>query len=127
MSSIEHVANGRYRARYRDLHGRSRSKTFDTKGAARRFLEETGTAMRRGEWVDPTLARSLFDVWAAEWWETTVHLRPSTRHGYETALQARVFPFFRGRQISSIDRVDVKRRWSPRGTRRKRSGNRCWF
>ena len=65
--------------------------------------------MRRGDWIDPALARSVFEVWAEEWWQTTVHLRPSTRHGYETALQARVLPFFGGRQIASIDRVDVKR------------------
>lgn len=79
MSSIEKQGNGRYRARYRDINGRSRSQTFGTKGEARRYLDRNSTDMQRGEWVDPALRRIQFDAWANTWWDTTRKLRPATR------------------------------------------------
>jgi hypothetical protein len=79
MSSIEKQGNGRYRARYRDINGRSRSQTFSTKGEARRYLDRNSTDMQRGEWVDPALRRIQFDAWANTWWDTTRKLRPATR------------------------------------------------
>lgn len=48
MGSIRNVPSGRWQARYRDRNRRLRSKTFATKGEARRFLERTGTSMQRG-------------------------------------------------------------------------------
>lgn len=53
MSSISRTPKGRWRARYRDPAGRSRSRTFDTKAEARRFLDATSADMHRGQWVDP--------------------------------------------------------------------------
>lgn len=109
MASINKTSAGRWRARYRDPEGQSRSRTFATKGEATRFLELSGADMQR-TWVDPARQRTLFDDWATEWWDTTVHLRPTTRHGYRSALNARVNPTFSGRRIGSIERVDV-RKW----------------
>jgi hypothetical protein len=40
MSSVSRTPQGRWRARYRDPAGRSRSRTFDTKVEARRFLNK---------------------------------------------------------------------------------------
>jgi hypothetical protein len=82
VSSIHREPNGHWRARYRDRAGRSRSKTFTRKADARAFLDEVGTDLRRGTWVDPQLARIPFEEWADRWWPTTVTLRPTTRHGY---------------------------------------------
>jgi len=110
VASIDKTRNGHWRARYRDPDGRSRSRTFPTKGEANRFLQVSGADMQRGTWVDPIRQRALFDDWAQEWWDTTVHLRPTTRHGYRSALSARVLPTFSGRSIGSIERVDV-RKW----------------
>ena len=92
MSSIEKQANGRYRARYRDINGRSRSQTFGTKGEARRYLDRNSTDMQRGEWVDPALRRIQFDAWANTWWDTTRKLRPATRRGYHQLLHGHVLP-----------------------------------
>ena len=70
MSSIEATkrdARGRpardtkWRARFRDLDGRSRSKTFDRKIDAERFVAGTTTDMSRGDWVDPRSTRIRFD------------------------------------------------------------------
>ena len=108
MSSIEKQANGRYRARYRDINGRSRSQTFGTKGEARRYLDRNSTDMQRGEWVDPALRRIQFDAWANTWWDTTRKLRPATRRGYHQLLHGHVLPYFAGRPMSSIDYLDVE-------------------
>jgi integrase len=108
MSSIHREPNGHWRARYRDRAGRSRSKTFTRKADARAFLDEVGTDLRRGTWVDPQLARIPFEEWADRWWPTTVTLRPTTRHGYWGILQRHVRPYFKGRRIADIDYMDVE-------------------
>lgn len=64
MSSIDKLDNGRWRARFRDPAGRSRSRTFGRKADAERFLAATATDMHRGDWVDPKLRRARFDEWA---------------------------------------------------------------
>jgi len=63
MASIEkRVRNSQatYRVRYRDPAGRQRSKTFDRKGDADRWLTENEAAKLRGGWVDPAAGRVLF-------------------------------------------------------------------
>jgi integrase len=109
LASIEKQPNGRYRARYRDLNGRSRSQTFGTKGDARRFLDRNSTDMQRGEWVDPALRRTSFLEWADAWWATTGKLRPNTRRGYWLLLQNHVLPYFGSAPLTAIDYLDVER------------------
>src|ERR1017187_2453140 len=94
MSFITKQTNGRYRARYRDLSGRTRSQTFGLKKDAERFLSNSSTDMSRGEWVAPKARRQSFDEWADRWWETTVKLRPTTRRGYWGVLERHVRPHF---------------------------------
>lgn len=100
--------NTRWKARYRDPQGRQRSKSFDRKCDAERFLASVVTDIGRGDWIDPRRGRETFGEWADAWWATTVHLRASTRRGYATALNARVRPHFDRTPIGSIDRPAVK-------------------
>lgn len=99
----------RWRARYRDVHGQTRSRTFTRRVDAERFLERNGTDIQRGEWIDPAVRRTLFSEWAAAWWETTVKLRPNTRRGYWLLLQNHVLPHFGQCPLTSIDYMDVER------------------
>jgi integrase len=108
MSSITKQANGRWRARYRDASGRSRSQTFDRKQDATGYLDDTSTDQRRGEWIDPRSRRDTFDHWADRWWATTVKLRPTTRRGYHGVLERHVRPYFTGRKLVDIDYMDVE-------------------
>jgi integrase len=102
------MANGRFRARYRDPNGRSRSKTFDRKTDAQAFLDASSTDMRRGEWIDPRLRQITFDDWADRWWATTGRLRPSTRRGYWLKLELHVRPYFTGLRILDVDYLEVE-------------------
>jgi integrase len=108
MSSIDKRPNGRWRARYRDKAGRSHSKTFDRKADAQSYLDDIGHDMRRGQWIDPKLARIPFEQWADRWWATTTKLRPTTRRGYWGVLQRHVRPYFEGWRLSDIGYMDVE-------------------
>ncbi|HVC13230.1 MAG TPA: tyrosine-type recombinase/integrase [Acidimicrobiales bacterium] len=108
MSSITKMPSGRWRARYRDPNGRSRSKTFARKADAQGFLDDTSTDVRRGEWTDPRQRRLRFDEWADRWWSTTARLAPATRRGYWTKLEHHVRPYFTGRRLLDIDFLDVE-------------------
>lgn len=118
MSSVEatkRLSNGRpardtrWRARWRDLDGSSRSQTFDRKADAERHLDLVGADLQRGEYTDPGLRRVRFGDWADQFWATAVHVKPSTRRGYRQALEGHLRPAFGSRAIGSIDRADVKR------------------
>ena len=108
MASISRTAQGRWKARYRDTHGRSRSRTFDTKYAASRFLEVAGAEMQRGTWVDPAHGRITFGRWCEEFMATVVNLRPTTRATYERDLERYVLPRFGASQLSRITPLDVR-------------------
>ncbi|MGH9107799.1 MAG: tyrosine-type recombinase/integrase [Acidimicrobiales bacterium] len=108
MSSIYKQKNGRYRARYRDPNGRTRSQSFDRLDDARRFLAGLGGDLLRGEYIDPAQARVRFDYWAGAWWASTGGLRPSTRCSYRARLDRHVLPYFGRRRVGSIDFATVE-------------------
>jgi integrase len=90
------------------LNGRSRSKTFDRKIDAERFVAGTTTDMARGDWVDPRSARIRVDELADSWWATTVKLAPTTRRGYWQLLENHVRPYFGTRMQGTIVWSDVE-------------------
>src|SRR4051794_24547968 len=84
----------KWKARYTDPSGRDRSRTFDRKLDAEKFLERIGTDMQKGEWIDPKASKSRFEDWVEIWWKTTVKLAPSTRRGYDKVLRLHLLPQF---------------------------------
>ncbi len=108
MSSISRTPQGRWRARYRDPGGRSRSRTFDTKVEARRFLDGTNADMHRGQWVDPAAGRLTVAEWAATYLATVTNLRPTTLATYERDLARYVLPRFGHLPLARIQPLDVR-------------------
>jgi hypothetical protein len=82
MASLRQKPSGRWEARYRDDGGRMHARTFATKTEATRWSKEVETDVRRGDWVDPRLARTSFGEWADEYLTAIVHLRSVTRGDY---------------------------------------------
>jgi integrase len=109
MASIRHKASGRWEARYRDRKGKMHARSFPTKTAARRWSADMEADLRRGEWVDATLARATFGAWAEEYLGTIVHLRAVTRGDYERALRAHILPEFEDYPVAHIEQIDVRR------------------
>jgi integrase len=108
VSSINRTPQGRWRARYRDPAGRSRSRTFDTKVEARRFLDGTSADMHRGQWVDPVAGRLTLAEWAATYLATVTNLRPTTLATYERDLARYVVPRFGHLPLGRIRPLDVR-------------------
>jgi integrase len=109
MASLRQKPSGRWEARYRDARGGLHARTFGTKTEARRWAAEAEADVRRGEWLDPKLARTSFRHWADEYLATIVHLRTVTRGDYERALRTHVLPVFGEQPIAFIEQVDVRR------------------
>lgn len=82
----------KWRARYYGPDGRERNRTFDRKVDAQRWIADQKARMARGEWVDPAALRIEFSVIAEEWFGSTLHLKPGTRHGYRRLLDRRFLP-----------------------------------
>jgi hypothetical protein len=53
MASIAKRADGRWRARYRDAHGREHARHFNRKVDAQNWLDSVTTAVQTGTYVDP--------------------------------------------------------------------------
>lgn len=98
--------NTKWRARYRDPQGRSRSKVFERKADATRFLERVGSTIQSGVFADPALQRTPFEQWADEWL-AGLDVRPTTLRGYRQALD-RIHPDFDRRRIGTVDRAVVR-------------------
>jgi hypothetical protein len=91
MAFVEKRGQKRWRARFRGPDGRERSKTFDRKVDAERFLAETTVARNRGAWVDPRAGRVRFNEWAAECYAARLDLRESSRARDEGTFEVMSF------------------------------------
>jgi len=97
-----------YDVRYRDPNGRPRKKTFRRADDARAFAKTVEADVVRGDYLQPTLARTKFERWAEEWLSSTVDLRPKTRVGYESMLRVNVLPHLTGWPVGRIETVHVR-------------------
>lgn len=93
---------------YTAPNGRERSKTFQRKIDAERWLTSQESAKLRGEWVDPALGRTTFSAWVAEWETTIVDLRGSTRDRQLGIVRNYLLPHFGATQIARISVADVQ-------------------
>ena len=111
MASItkRELAKGNaFDVRYRDPNGRPRKRTFRRADDARAFAKTIEADVLRGDYVQPALARSRFDRWAAEWLASTTDLRPKTQVGYESMLRVNVLPHFGNWQVGRIEPIHVR-------------------
>jgi integrase len=94
MAHIERRGQGRWRARYRTPDGRERSKTFDRRADAERWLAGVTVSKAAGDWIDPELGKRTFASWAEEWSAGIVDVRPSTRDRNVRIVQVHLIPRF---------------------------------
>ena len=86
MASIQLLANGRRRARYRDGAGREHARHFDTKREAQQWLDQVTASVVRGDYVDPKTARMTVDAWCDTWLAGYRGHRPNTVRQAEVHL-----------------------------------------
>ena len=96
-----------WQARYSAPDGRERTKRFNRKVDAEKWLDTNGADIARGAWIDPKAGRIRFGEWAEEWRATTLNLRPSTRVRDLGYLDRYILPTFAPIALSRINHVAV--------------------
>ena len=107
-TTIDRRDNGRYRARYQGPDRRWRSRTFDRRIDAQRWLNNELVKLDRGEWVDPRAGRVLFASVAQQWMAGRAALRESTRVRDRSYLNSLVLPHLGDRPIGSVQPSDLE-------------------
>lgn len=97
----------RYRVRYIDDTGKERSKTFDLKGDADRFLIGVSHQVLAGVYIDPSAGRITVKGYGEQWRKNLTHLRPTSEAVLEGQLRLHVYPFIGSRAISTIKPSDI--------------------
>jgi hypothetical protein len=88
---IERRGNS-WRARYRGPDRRERSKSFQRKSDAERWLAQQRSLMAQGDWTDPARGRIAFGEHAAAWLESRADLKPKTLHQYRWLMRQHIMP-----------------------------------
>lgn len=107
MAHVEKRGPGRWRARYRAPDGRERSKTFDRKVDADRWLAGVEHSKLVGNYVDPTAGKITFKAFAEEWRKIQVH-RAGTAQSVEQQLRLHVYPVIGDRPVAAIRQSEVQ-------------------
>ena len=99
-----------WQARYTAPDGRERTKRFERRVDAERWLDANVADVTRGVWVDPDAGRIALSVYANDWLESRTDLRPSTRGKYRGLLDRNLIPAFGAIPIAQISPASV-RKW----------------
>lgn len=108
MAHIQRRGRRRWRARYRGPDGRERSKTFERRIDAERWLTSEESSKLTGTWIDPALGRMTFAEWVERWEATTVDLRPTTRALNLGIVRKYLVPRFGSWPLARIGTADVR-------------------
>jgi integrase len=109
IESYETAAGKRYRVQYRTPdHRNTMKRGFTTKRAAELFLSSVNVSQAKGEWVDPTKARTPVSHVAEEWFRAQVQVKPTTRSGYRFHLDKYVLPRWGNIRLVDVRHGDVQ-------------------
>lgn len=110
MASIEKRLKGgqvRWYARYRSPDGKQKTKTFDRKVNAERYLAGVESSKLAGSYVDPARSRVTVGAWSRQWLEGQTHLKPSTRARYAGILTKHIEPRWGSTPLALVGHADV--------------------
>lgn len=99
--------NGRWQATYRDPSRHERTKTFDRKVDAERWLAEQTVEVGRGTWIDPSAGRVTFGDYARRWAAAQVW-RPSTVASVAQRLDNHIIPYLGDLPIGALRPSDLQ-------------------
>jgi integrase len=95
-------------ARYVAPDRRERSRSFDRRADAERWITTQESGKLTGGWVDPALGRMSFAEWVTRWEASTVDLRPTTRELNLGIAKNYLLPRFGGFPLAEIRPTDVR-------------------
>lgn len=107
MGHVVKTAAGSYRANWRDVAGRQRSKTFGTKKEANAYLADVETSTNHGTYVDPHAGRLPFGQYAERWLNgRSLGLRAKER--VRSVLRTHVMPRWQNIPLGKVDHLAVQ-------------------
>lgn len=114
MASIEkrqQTTGGKitWRAHYRDPSGKQRSKSFDRKVDAQRFLTTTESEKLRGDYIDPARSTITVGDLARTWLAGKVNLKPSTAERYRVIIRVQVEPRWGAVRLADVQHSAVQK------------------
>lgn len=107
MTSIQLLANGRRRARYRDEAGKEHARHFDTKREAQAWLDKVTASIVRGDYVDPAASKVTVKTYAVEWERIQV-ASEGTKRITDNALRLHILPTLGAHKIGAVRRSHVQ-------------------
>ncbi|HET7386177.1 MAG TPA: tyrosine-type recombinase/integrase [Nocardioidaceae bacterium] len=108
MAHITKQANGRWRARYRDVSGHEHSARFDRRVEAQRWLDEVTASLVTGTYVDPKAGRATVGELAPTWLKVKSSKKPKTYAGYVSLCTGHVLPRWGKVPVATITTADVE-------------------
>lgn len=96
----------RWQARYRDPSGRERSRAFERKGDAERFLTNVEASKLTGGYVDPRAGRVTFRAYAEDWRARQIW-RESTADRIESDLRVHLNPVIGDMALTAVRPSDL--------------------
>jgi integrase len=97
-----------WEARYRDVNGRQRTKTFPSRGDAKAWLSATETEIRRGNWIDPARSAVRFEIVAGHWLEASHLKRTGSVARDRSILDNHILPLLGGSKVGAVTRGDIQ-------------------
>lgn len=107
MASFRRLPSGRWQATVRVSATKRITATRALKDQARDWAREQETALARGEWRDPRLARITWEQWLARW-SAARQVEPETARADARVLARHVTPKWRGTPLGAIGRLEVQ-------------------
>lgn len=110
MASVEkRTQDGKvtWLARWRDLDGRSRKRSFRRKVDAERYVAAVQDDLYRGVYVDPNRGKITLAEWATSWLASLGHLKVSTRARYAGIVNHHIIPKWGRRKLIAINHADI--------------------
>lgn len=96
-----HGKGRRWRVRYHDPSGAERSRSFDKKVEAERFLTQVKADLQRGSYVDPDAGRVTLRKYAADWLAAQT-FEATTRERVDQRLRVHVLPALGGKTLGEL-------------------------
>ena len=95
--------------RYRKPDGRQTDKRgFLTKAAAEAWLQGTEVAKRKGEFIDPSLAKTRTEELCEQWFNSKIDIEQTSRDRYRMTLDHQVLPRWADVPVSAITTEDIQ-------------------
>lgn len=106
MASIDRWKNDKWRARWRDPDGKSRSQVFTRKVDASNHLKAIEGDKARGLYIDPDAGRQTFENFADEW-AAAQDWKQTSRDSWLN-VRSRLIDRIGSKQLATIDRLALQ-------------------